>query len=222
MGRKALTTDRRGRGLIKQPNRDKAVARFVENIDYERLEAILAADPRHHTLLQMMRDPHIFARGKGKTMSFAAVLRKSGTPLADIQRMYIDGSKQLGVLELANRFPAIAADIGEDAKSRDEACPACQGTGALPGTALAEASEAELDAAECKACKGSGAIRVMGDKHARDMVASLLGLGQKAGVTINNLLSQNANFGGGQDRIEDLLAKTAQVINVEAQEVEAE
>jgi len=47
-------------------------------------------------------------------------------------------------------------------------------------------------------------------------------MGQKAGVTINNLLNQNANFGGGQDRIEDLLAKTAQVINVEAHEVEAE
>ena len=84
------------------------------------------------------------------------------------------------------------------------------------------ATDAELDAAECKACKGSGTIRVMGDKHARDMVANLLGMGQKAGVTINNLLNQNANFGGGQDGIEDLLAKTAQVIQVEAHEVEAE
>ena len=60
----------------------------------------------------------------------------------------------------------------------------------------------------------------MGDKHARDMVASLLGMGPKAGVTINNLLNQNANFGGGQDRIEDLLAKTARVIGIEAVEVE--
>lgn len=221
MGRKALTKDRSGRGLNKQPARDKAVARFVETIDYRRLEMILAADERYHLLLQMMRDPLIFASGKGR-MSFAAVIRKANVTLADIQKLYIDGSKQLGVLELANRFPAIAADIGEDAKSRDEACPACMGTGAMQGVHIEDASDSELDAGQCKACKGSGAIRVMGDKHARDMVANLLGLGQKAGVTINNLLSQNANFGGGQDRIEDLLAKTAQVINVEAQEVEAE
>lgn len=221
MGRKALTTDRAGRGLNKQPNRDQAVARFVETIDYRRLELILAADERYHLLLQMLRDPLIFASGKGR-LSFAAVIRKANVTLADIQKLYIDGSKQLGVLELANRFPAIAADIGEDAKSRDEACPVCQGEGSLPVAALGEASDSELDTAKCKACKGSGSIRVMGDKHARDMVANLLGLGQKAGVTINNLLSQNNNFGGGQDRIEDLLAKTAQVINIEAQEVEAE
>ncbi len=218
---KALTKDRAGRKLNKQPNRDKAVARFVETIDYRRLEMILAADERYHLLLQLMRDPLVFASGKGR-MSFAAVIRKANVTLADIQKAYIDGSKQLGVLELANRFPAIAADIGEDACSRDEACPACQGTGSLPGVALAEASDAELDAAKCKACKGSGLMRVMGDKHARDMVANLLGMGAKAGVTINNLLNQNANFGGGQDRIEDLLAKTAQVIQIEAHEVEAE
>jgi len=218
---KALTKDRAGRKLNKQPARDQAVARFVETIDYRRLEMILAADQRYHLLLQMLRDPLVFDSGKGR-MSFAAVLRKVNVPLADIQKAYIDGSKQLGVLELANRFPAIAADIGEDARSRDEACPVCQGQGSLPMPALEGATDAELDAAACKACKGSGLMRVMGDKHARDMVASLLGLGQKAGVTINNLLSQNANFGGGQDRIEDLLAKTAQVINVEAHEVEAE
>ena len=217
---KALTKDRAGRKLNKQPARDKAVARFVETIDYRRLEMILAADTRYHLLLQMMKDPLVFASGKGR-LSFAAVLRKVNMPLADIQKVYIDGSKQLGVLELANRFPAIAADIGEDARSRDEACPVCQGTGSLPMPALEAAADAELDAAGCRACKGSGTMRVMGDKHARDMVANLLGLGQKAGVTINNLLSQNANFGGGQDRIEDLLAKTAQVIQVEAREVEA-
>jgi len=216
---KALTKDRTGRKLNKQPNRDKAVARFVETIDYRRLEMILAADPRYHLLLQLMRDPLVFASGKGR-LSFAAVLRKVNVPLADIQKVYIDGSKQLGVLELANRFPAIAADIGEDARSHDEACTVCQGIGSLPMPALEAAADAELAAAGCPACKGSGTMRVMGDKHARDMVANLLGLGQKAGVTINNLLSQNANFGGGQDRIEDLLAKTAQVIQVETREVE--
>ena len=216
---KALTKDRTGRKLNKQPNRDKAVARFVETIDYPRLEMILAADPRYHLLLQLMRDPLVFASGKGR-LSFAAVLRKVNVPLADIQKVYIDGSKQLGVLELANRFPAIAADIGEDARSRDEACPVCQGEGSLTMPALEDATDAELDSAECKACKGSGTQRVMGDKHARDMVASLLGMGPKAGVTINNLLNQNANFGGGQDRIEDLLAKTARVIGIEAVEVE--
>lgn len=218
---KALTKDRYGRNLNKQPNRDKAVARFVETIDYRRLEMILAANPQYHLLLQMMKDPLIFNTGRGR-LSFAAVIRKANVTLAEIQKLYIDGSKQLGVLELANRFPAIAADIGEDAKSRDEACPSCQGTGALPGVAVEEATDSELDAAQCKACKGSGSIRVMGDKHARDMVVGILQLGPKSGVTINNLLQQNANFGGGQDRIEDLLSKTAQVINVEAQEVEAE
>lgn len=221
MGRKALTHDKHGRGLNKQPNRDKAVAAFIETVDYRRLEMILLTDPKYHLLLQMMRDPLVFASGQGR-MSFAAVMRKANVTLAEIQKAYIDGSKQLGVLELANRFPAIAADIGEDAKSRDETCPACQGTGAMLGVAVEGASDAELDAAQCKACKGSGSIRVMGDKHARDLTINLLGLGQKAGVTINNLLSQNANFGGGQDRIEDLLAKTAQVIQIEAHEVEAE
>lgn len=221
MGRKALTTDRSGRGLIKQPNRDKAVAKFVETIDYRRLEMILASDERYHLLLQMMQDPLVFDTGKGR-MSFAAVIRKANVTLAEIQKLYIDGSKQLGLLELANRFPAIASDIGEDARSRDEACPACGGAGTMPLGQVDEATDIDLDSPECKACKGSGTIRVMGDKHARDMVANLLGMGPKAGVTINNMLNQNANFGGGQDRIEDLLAKTAQVINIEAHEVEAE
>lgn len=216
---KALTHDRQGRKLNAQPVRDKAVARFIETIDYRRLEMILAADPRCHTLLGMMKDPLVFASGQGR-LSFAAVMRRANVTLAEIQKIYIDGSKQLGVLELANRFPAIAADIGEDAKSRDEACPICQGAGVLP--ALGQESEEMVDAEDCKSCKGKGTVRVMGDKHARDMVANLLGLGQKAGVTINNLLSQNANFGGGADRIEDLLAKTAQVIDVAPLEVEAE
>lgn len=218
---KALTHDRSGRKLNKQPNRDKAVASFIETIDYRRLELILASDERYALLYAMMRDPLVFGSGKGR-MSFAALIRKANVTLAEIQKTYIDGSKQLGVLELANRFPAIAADIGEDARSRDESCPVCQGSGALPSVDLENASDSELDAAQCKACKGSGSIRVMGDKHARDMVANLLGLGQKAGLTINNLLSQNANYGGGQDRIEDLLSKTAQVISVEAREVAEE
>ncbi len=218
---KALTKDRRGRALNKQPNRDQAVAKFIETIDYKRLELILATDERYKLLHEMLNDPLVFAGGKGR-MVFATVLRKAGIPLADIQKVYIDGSKQLGVLELANRFPAIAADIGEDAKSRDEACPACAGTRSLTMARAAGAADAELDAPTCAACKGSGSIRVMGDKHARDMVASLLGLGPKAGVTINNLLSQNANFGGGADRIEDLLSKTAQVIAAEAHEVSAD
>lgn len=215
---KALTHDKHGRKLNKQPNRDKAVAQFVETIDYRRLEMILAADERYHLLLQMMKDPLIFASGQGR-MSFAAVIRKANVTLAEIQKLYIDGSKQLGLLELANRFPAIASDIGEDARSRDEACPACQGEGSIPLNQLEGATDGELDGMECKSCKGSGLIRIMGDKHARDLTVSLLGLGQKAGVTINNLLSQNANFGGGQDRIEDLLAKTAQVIQIEAHDV---
>lgn len=215
---KALTKDRAGRKLNKQPARDKAAAKFVETIDYSRLEMILAADERYHLLLQMMKDPLIFARGKSR-MSFAAVIRKANVTLAEIQKTYIEGSKQLGILELANRFPAIASDIGEDARSKDEPCPSCQGTGSLPAVVLAEASDAELDAAECRMCKGTGSIRVMGDKHARDLTVNLLGLGQKSGVTINNLLNQNANFGGGESRIEDLLAKTAQVIQIEAKEV---
>ena len=215
---KALTKDKHGRSLNKQPNRDTAVAKFVETIDYKRLELILASDERYHLLHDMLGDPLVFASGKNR-MSFAAVLRKANVSLAEIQKVYIEGSKQLGVLELANRFPAIAADIGEDARSRDEACPACQGSGSLTLPSLGEASDADLDGATCASCKGSGTIRVMGDKHARDMVANLLGLGPKAGVTINNLLNQNANFGGGQDRIEDLLSKTAQVIQIEAVEV---
>ena len=108
---KALTKDKLGRTLNKQPTRDQAVARFVETIDYRRLELILAADPRYGLLLQMMGDPLVFDSGKGR-MSFAAVLRKVDIPVAEIQKVYIDGSKQLGILELAYRFPAIAAYIG--------------------------------------------------------------------------------------------------------------
>ena len=212
---KALTKDRAGRKLNKQPNRDKAAKAFIETIDYRRLEMILAANSQYHLLLQRMRDPLGFASGNG-WKSFAALLLKHDIPVAEIQKVYIDGSKQLGVLELANRFPAIAADIGDDARSRDESCPACQGTGSLIASAAANAADAELDAGQCPSCKGSGTIRVMGDKHARDMVVGILQLGPKSGVTINNLLSQNANFGGGNDRIEDLLSKTAQVIDVEA------
>lgn len=227
MGRKALTQDKSGRGLIKQASRDKAVTRFIEGIDFDRLERILAADSRYHLLLQMMHDPLIWDRGRtlrgGLAMSFAAVMRKAKVDLGDLEKAYIEGSKQLCMLELANRLPAIGASVAENATNRDESCPSCGGAGTLPLGQITEATDIDLDSPQCKTCKGSGLIRVMGDKHSIDTVGKWLKLeGDKSGVTINNLLSQNANFGGGQDRIEDLLSKTAQVINVEAREVEAE
>ena len=218
---KALTKDRAGRALNKQPHRDKAVKRFIESVDYPRLEQILASDERYHPLLAMMRDPLLFARGKGY-MSFAAVLYKSKIPLTELHQVYVEGSRQLCMLEMANNLPAIGRSVSKNAINRDEACPSCQGEGSLPLNQLEGATDGELDGMACKACNGSGKILVMGDKHAIDTVGKWMRMEPKAGLTINNLLAQNNNFGGGQDRIEDLLAKTAQVIQIEAHEVEAD
>lgn len=208
----------KGRSLPAQPARDEPVKRFIESVDYPRLEYLLGSDPRFTYLLQLMQEQ------KGVKRSFAAMLRRSGISLAEIQQRYIDGSKQLGMLELANRFPAIAADIGDDARTRFESCPSCLGEGFLKQVeGLEQLSDAALDNPQCPACKGEGTVRVMGDRHARDMVSNLLGLGSKqGGVTINNLLAQNSNFGGGGERVEDLLSKTAKLIDVKATEVKGE
>lgn len=215
---KALTKDRAGRSLSKQPHRDRAVKRFIESVDYPRLEQILASDERYRPLLALMKDPLMFARGKGR-MSFAAVLYKSDIPLTELHQVYVEGSRQLCMLEMANNLPAIGRSVSKNAINRDEACPSCQGEGSLPLNQLDGATDGELDGMKCKVCNGSGKIVVMGDKHAIDTVGKWMHMEPKAGLTINNLLSQNANFGGGNDRIEDLLSKTAQVINVEASEV---
>ena len=218
---KALTKDKTGRALNKQPNRDKAVARFVETIDYKRLELILEADPRYIQLYNYMKDPLVFCSGKGR-MSFAALLTKVNVSLAEIQQKYMIGSKQLGLLEVANQFPSIASSVAENAQNRNENCPRCDGSGSITVSAASNDADADLDRGQCPSCKGSGTFRVMGDKHAIDTVGKWLELDNAKGITINNMLSQNANFGGGDDRIEDLLSKTAQVINVEAIEVEAD
>lgn len=205
--KKILKKDKHGRPLPDRPSLDLPMQRFAETVDRDALSLFLSQNEKYTGFLSALHDP-AYAR-----LSFAKLCRDFHISLHELQTLYTDGQRQLGLLRMSSALPQIMEDVGEDAKSRQIVCPRCDGYKTL--TIILERDDAgkpiKTEERTCPVCKGIGEIRQVGDKHARDLVFETAKLtGQKGPmVAIQN------NFGAGSTldaKMEGMLKMTQTIV----------
>lgn len=187
--------DHYGRKVPAIASRDTAVKRFAKSVDMDALKMFVDEQevPKYQTLMAMMGDPAY--RG----LTFATLLRKAQISLQDIQGIYSDGMRHMGLLRMMNHLPSIMEDVAEDARSTMVPCSRCDSIGVVPLS--------DKETRPCPSCHGERYVRQSGDKHARDLVFESAKLtGQKVPlVAIQN------NFDMDNARMETMLKRTRQI-----------
>lgn len=188
--------DRAGRRLTREPYKDLAARRFKDNVDMDSLKLFLedAGTDKYDTFLAMLADPAYIR------LSFAALARKANVTLQELQELYSNGMRHLGLLKLATALPDIIGDVAIDARTTMESCHRCDGLMVVPF--------GENGTKPCPMCKGKGEIRRVGDKQARELVFESAKLTGQTGplVAIQN------NFAGTDSRMESMLKRTRSIV----------
>lgn len=207
--RKPMPRDKHGRQLTREPSNDEPMRRFRENIDVDKLALFMSEHDKYAAFIKALSDPD-HAR-----LTFATVCRKFGVSLHELQALYTDGMRHMGLLNMAARLPQVMEDVAEDSLSRQVVCPRCDGTCALLD--ILERDEktgkaTKTKARTCPVCNGDGTVRQVGDKHARDLVFESMKLtGQKG-----PMVAIQQNFGSGGDgldpKMEGMLKMTQQIV----------
>lgn len=133
-------------------------------------------------------------------VSFATLARKANIALQELQEIYTNGMRHIGLLKMATSLPDIMGDVAEDAKTTMEVCPRCDGFKIVPAP--------DNQTRDCPLCKGKGEIRRTGDKHARDLVFESAKLIKQSGP----MFAIQQNFGQMDTRMESMLKKTRQIV----------
>lgn len=178
---------------VLKPERVSVVAmkRFEHSIDKDTFEMFLedACEEKFDTFLALMRDPAYAKK------PLAQLAKMCHLTLSELQSLYTDGMRQLALIKMSNQLPDIMTDVAEDARTKMESCPRCDGRKVLE------------DKRPCPMCKGAGEVRRIGDKHARDLVFESAKLtGQK-----QPLVAIQQNF-VGEERMENMLKKTRTIV----------
>lgn len=183
---------RNARTMTTKPRQDKPMKRFIENVDVEKLEAFLGNEEKYRTLVAALHDPAYAQCG------FAWIARKCGVTLAELQAIYTDGMRQIGMLRMSTALPEVMGDVVEDARSKKVVCPRCDGFKVGPVKGGGER--------ECPVCAGTGEVTQIGDKHARDLVFETMKLTGQGGPLV--AIQQNFGQSGLDDRMEHMLRVT--------------
>jgi hypothetical protein len=149
--------------------KDGLLKRIGETLDLADLEVFLRdePDPKLHDFMDALKDP-AFAE-----LSFVEVARRYQVRVADIERIYTQGMRHLGLMAMARELPAVMAEVAGDARTEVLTCPRCVGAKVV---VLKKQGEVP-----CPVCDGAGTIRKIGNTHARDLVFESMKLtGQKA------------------------------------------
>lgn len=175
---------------------DSAMKRFEEHVDRENLLEFLAdnegSGEKFRMMAAMMLDP-AYAR-----MRLATIARKCRISLAELQQVYTDGMRHIGMLQMATALPQVMADVAEDALSKTQVCPRCDGLAA---------TDSDVD---CPICEGKGQIRVAGDKHARDLVFEAMKLTKNGGPLV--AVTQNFGRSAAEEKMESMLKMTQTIV----------
>src|SRR5215813_6057404 len=163
--------DKHRRSTPDQPHRDIPALRFWDAIDRDQFELALsdnAKNDKYAAFLQALSDP-TYSR-----CSFPTLLRKFNISLHEAQAIYTDHMRHMSLLLLSSQLPQVMADVTEDAKSHMKACPRCDGDKVVVFTRGNKKARKK-----CPECKGTGEVRMIGDKHARDLVFESMKLTRK-------------------------------------------
>jgi hypothetical protein len=193
--KKKAKKDRYGRKVPAYPPADKAVKRFEKSINMEALRLFLDSNdlPKYQILFGLMVDPAY------RKYSFSSLLRKAQIPLQEIQALYSDGMRHIGLLKMMNELPQIMSDVAEDAKTTVQPCPRCDALGTIAVN--------EEEGRECPLCEGQRYIKKVGDRHARDLVFESAKLtGQAPNVAVQT------NIHIGDAKLEQMLKRTRSIV----------
>ena len=187
-----MKRDKHHRPIPNEGHRDVPALRFWDTIDRNQFELALSdhnKNDKYAAFLQALSDP-TYAR-----CSFPTLLRKFNISLHEAQSIYTDHTRHAALLQMCSQFPEVIADVTEDAKSHMHACPRCDGEKVVVFTRVNKRLKKK-----CPECKGTGEVRMIGDKHARDLVFESMKLtGQKS-----PLVAMQQNFvSGGRDMMLD-------------------
>jgi len=169
-------------------------------IDRDQFELALNGNDKYAAFLQALSDPAY------ASCSFPTLLRKFNISLHETQTVYTDHMRHMGLLRMSNQLPQVMADVTEDARSHMRACPRCDGEKVMVSTRGNKTSRKQ-----CPECKGTGEVRVIGDRHARDLVFESMKLTrQREGPLV--AIQQNIGESTLSTRMEDLLKQTQKIV----------
>jgi hypothetical protein len=190
-----MKKDRYGRKVPMDPGHDKPMARFAETIDQEALSSFLdtSGNDRYETLMILMQDPAYAG------LKFATLCKKANVTLHEMQEIYANGMRQVALLRMSNALPDLMADVAEDARTRQETCPRCDGFGFIPYKEVTR---------ECPMCHGKLTVRRVGDKQARELVFESAKMIRQSGP----MVAIQQNFNSGDSHLESILNKTRSIV----------
>jgi hypothetical protein len=193
---------------VTRPNHDLPVRRFFETVDLEKLDMFLEGNDKYMNFAAALRSAE-YAH-----LTYAKIMEKFGITLHELNSLYRDGSRSIGLFAMSNHLPKIMEDVSVDAESKDIICPRCEG----------DKSIYVLDSKDpknCPQCNGTGNIRQVGDKHARDLVFESMGLTSQRGPMVaiqQNFASKGA--AGLNSSMEDMLRLTQTITMGERKDTE--
>ncbi len=131
-----------------------------------------------------------------KGTSFAKLIEQHGLNIHSISSEIKDIQRSTGFLRAAMHLPDIMEETAIAAKSRDEQCKSCKGTGLVK----------ELP---CGKCEGKGTVRVLGDlERLKITLETFELLGKRAGLNLNLDLRKMPN----NESMADLSASVAPLL----------
>lgn len=209
-----VKTDRHHRPIPDSPALDIPVKQFYSSINQEVLELALGEHDKYAGFLASLHSPDYTRH------SFAAKMRAFNITLHELNILYQDTNRNIGLFGMADKLPKIMEDVAEDAQSRQVSCPRCDGEGELP---TGEDEEGIPTFKICPECSGTRKIRQVGDKHSRDLVFESMKLTGVKGPMV--AIQQNFGAGVGGAGLDSGLEETlrmTQTITMGERKVEEE
>jgi len=197
--------ERAGREMPAQPSQDVPMRRFRDNIDIDTLELFMSEHDKYAAFIIALHHPD-HAR-----LSFATICRKFNVTLHELQMLYTDGMRHIGLLNIANKLPQVMEDVAEDALAHQVLCARCDGKKTLVEVVERDEKTGKIlrtGERPCPVCNASGQVREVGDKHARDLVFESMKLTKLSGplVAINQTFGNDA--AGLDSKMEGMLKLT--------------
>ena len=203
---KKQLVDADNRPLPSVPSHDIPVKQFFATVDREKLEWFLSENDKYEGFLAALKSEQYAA------FSFARIMAMHHVTLHELNTIYQDGNRAIGLFSMAGHLPKIMEDVAVSAESKDVCCPRCDGDGIVPVSTRDE--DGNLKTKTCPDCKGNKVVIQTGDKHSIDVVFETMKLTGIKGpmVAIQNNQFALAKGGAGLDSsMEDMLRLTQTV-----------
>jgi len=206
-------------GVVKDPFGrvgSESLNGFYESVDHRELNEALTwagnaedvADPKWLQLQYQLVHP------KTRNTKFSTLCRRFDIQLPDLLDFWRNWKTNSGTIRMMEHLPQVMEDVAVDSKSRTETCPDCAGEGFVKASEEREETEDQVIIREihkpCKRCYGRGAVRVMGNRHARDQLFEMAGLTSKTAKGKAPMVAIQQNFGSGE--LPDTVQKISKIL----------